>query len=693
MRSWTKLSGLVAMLVTALVAFSDPAYSDCTGQFSAGQTCGNAGASNAPPSASLLSPLLDRNFGAPSPQGTILNRGATLWSATRAPVLGNPGTNTGTLGFGSASGGTATITPPAIAGNTAVQLPTLAGTIPTTAAPPIVLNPTTGAISCPTCTTGIGGAITVGVTTTSGFSAGQVLRSDGSLVQAYSVTGTGNVVLSASPTFTGTPVLATPTATTVAIGGATIGSDALAVTGTATFSGAVTAAAFIPTANVAPSDGMYLNAVGQTAFAAGATRIFFFNSTGLLMANASGATLTSSAATATAPTVVPRRSDSGSGLGSSGTGGISLIATSIEQLRINNGSIYVGGAATGADTAAVAPTISAALSTGNANNPDLVLQTGVKTSSGSSQATATTGLTIKGETQAVQVRVSLAIGGATIGGNALAITGTSLFNSGVTMGAALTYGGVTLANSVTGTGSMVLSTSPSITTPIFVTSITTPIVNLSASSNQLVFQSAGVTGTLSWTPSSTNKTITLPNGTTDFTATGGASQVLRQSSTGAAITVGTLACTDLSTATTACSTAIGTSGATIPLLNGNNTYSGSANFTSTFQINGNTMTFPAAAATLPRLVASGSSAMNTAAIASTTCNTTTVAATNVVSTDVVGAGFNGATVAVTGYAPLTTGGLSIRPYASAGNVNFEVCNGTTASITPGAITLNWSVLR
>jgi len=36
----------------------------------------------------------------------------------------------------------------------------------------------------------------------------------------------------------------------------------------------------------------------------------------------------------------------------------------------------------------------------------------------------------------------------------------------VTMGAALTYGGVTLSNSVTGTGSMVLSTSPTLTTPV-----------------------------------------------------------------------------------------------------------------------------------------------------------------------------------------------------------------------------------
>jgi hypothetical protein len=65
----------------------------------------------------------------------------------------------------------------------------------------------------------------------------------------------------------------------------------------------------------------------------------------------------------------------------------------------------------------------------------------------------------------VATATSMAIGGATIGANALAVTGTSLFNSGVTMSAALTYGGVTLSNAVTGTGPMVLGTNASLMTP------------------------------------------------------------------------------------------------------------------------------------------------------------------------------------------------------------------------------------
>lgn len=51
-----------------------------------------------------------------------------------------------------------------------------------------------------------------------------------------------------------------------------------------------------------------------------------------------------------------------------------------------------------------------------------------------------------------------------------------------------------------------------------------------------------------------SNTLTLPAGTTDFSATGGTSQVVQQASTGAALTVGQLACGDLSNSTSSCST-------------------------------------------------------------------------------------------------------------------------------------------
>lgn len=72
--------------------------------------------------------------------------------------------------------------------------------------------------------------------------------------------------------------------------------------------------------------------------------------------------------------------------------------------------------------------------------------------------------------------------------------------------------------------------------------------------------------------------VTFPAGTTDFSSTGGTSQVVKQTSAGGALTVATLACTDLSNGATGCSTATGTSGATLPLLNAANTWSGVQTF-------------------------------------------------------------------------------------------------------------------
>ena len=103
-----------------------------------------------------------------------------------------------------------------------------------------------------------------------------------------------------------------------------------------------------------------------------------------------------------------------------------------------------------------------------------------------------------------------------------------------------------VSTTTTGLGSTVVLSNK----PTFADYITTPRILLSGTSNQAVFQSGGVTGTLQWTPATSNKTITFPNGSTDFTATGGTSNVLQQASAGAAITVGQLAASALSNGTT-----------------------------------------------------------------------------------------------------------------------------------------------
>jgi hypothetical protein len=168
---------------------------------------------------------------------------------------------------------------------------------------------------------------------------------------------------------------------------------------------------------------------------------------------------------------------------------------------------------------------------------------------------------------------------------------------------------------------------------------------------------------------------------------------------------GSLPAAQVSGLGTAATANTGTSGATIPLNNGNNnlsgsnTFSGATNFTSTFQVAGFTMTWPGNNATLPQLVARGTVALGTASIASGACagaiaGTASAGNTaNILATDTINTSFNGDPTAVVGYQPATTGMLSIIPYPTAGASNFKVCNNTNSAIVPGAITLNWQVLR
>jgi hypothetical protein len=94
----------------------------------------------------------------------------------------------------------------------------------------------------------------------------------------------------------------------------------------------------------------------------------------------------------------------------------------------------------------------------------------------------------------------------------------------------------------------------------------------------------------------------------------------------------------------------------------------------------------------------GTATLGTGAIASAACATeVSVTAAGVTpggaNPDVVTVSWNSDPTAVTGYIPATTGGLTIFAYPKTNAVGFKVCNYTSASITPGAITLNWRVIR
>ncbi len=94
------------------------------------------------------------------------------------------------------------------------------------------------------------------------------------------------------------------------------------------------------------------------------------------------------------------------------------------------------------------------------------------------------------------------------------------------------------------------------------------------------------------------------------------------------------------------------------------------------------------------VVASGTAVLGTTAIGSGALATAvSVSATGVLTTDTIIFTPNADISAVTGYSPATTGGLIIYPYPTADHVNFKVGNPTASSVTPGAVTLNWVVIR
>jgi hypothetical protein len=99
--------------------------------------------------------------------------------------------------------------------------------------------------------------------------------------------------------------------------------------------------------------------------------------------------------------------------------------------------------------------------------------------------------------------------------------------------------------------------------------------------------------------------------------------------------------------------------------------------------------------TIPRTIASGSATFNPTSIASAACSSAVDGgtATGVATTDVIDWGFSGDPTAVTGYVPLTAGGVYVIAYPTADHVNLKACNNTAGAIDPGSITINWRVQR
>lgn len=110
-----------ALIGLALVLFASSAHAQCSGQPLSATVCGNPTAGVTLPSWATQTALLDRGFG--STQGTILNRGASVWAETSTPTLGKNGTAGGSITLNGSTSGSAVIGVNAAAGSTTFTLP------------------------------------------------------------------------------------------------------------------------------------------------------------------------------------------------------------------------------------------------------------------------------------------------------------------------------------------------------------------------------------------------------------------------------------------------------------------------------------------------------------------------------------------------------------------------------------------
>jgi hypothetical protein len=99
--------------------------------------------------------------------------------------------------------------------------------------------------------------------------------------------------------------------------------------------------------------------------------------------------------------------------------------------------------------------------------------------------------------------------------------------------------------------------------------------------------------------------------------------------------------------------------------------------------------------TMSRTIASGTTALPIAAIAANACSAaaTTAVATGALTTDAPEVSFATDPTGVLGYGGGTNGGVTINPWPTANQMNFKLCNQTASSITPGALNVNWRVVR
>lgn len=250
--------------------------------------------------------------------------------------------------------------------------------------------------------------------------------------------------------------------------------------------------------------------------------------------------------------------------------------------------------------------------------------------------------------------------------------GTAYCSTPTGTGGSMTYPGAGIAVS-SGSAWGTSLTAPSGT--IVGTSDSQALTNKTYNGNTLTAGTYTLTGTA-------GKTLTFSN---TLTLSGTDSSTLNIGTGG---TLGTAAYT----AATAYATSTQGTTADNALARGGGTMTGNIAMGSSYKLTG--LADGSSSGDSVKYIAASTATLGTSAIASGACATAvTVAGSGIATTDVIDWGFNADPTSTTGYAPSTSGMLTIIAYPTSGNANFKVCNNTAASITPSAVTLNWRVRR
>lgn len=517
-------------------------------------------------------------------------------------------------------------------------------------------------------------SIAVGATAITGGSSGRLLYDNAGVIGELTVTGSGSAVLATSPS------IASPTFTGTVAGSNTIPLSILAQSGANTMLGNWTGSAANVTANAMPScpdtGGNHLNYVSGTGIVCG-------TSTGAAAAGTLTGTTLAANIVSSSLTSVGTLTGGATGAGFTIALGASTITgtltgTNIASNTVANSNLTQAGAATlkGNPTASTANVVDFTVQsltqslTPDVTNDMLVIWDSVAgtlkkinpTTIASSSVAGVASIDAKTGAFATSTGITTVVNDirlASIAADNLLMnaTGSSAAPAAVAVGncaTALTYdtsGHAFGCRSTTGTGNIVQATSPTLVSPALGTPTSLTLTNASG------LPISGINGL----GTGVGTALAVNVGTSgSFIVNGGA--------------LGTPASGTLSNA----------SG--LPISTG---VSGlGTGIASALAINTGSAGAPGI------LIAKGTSALGTGAISSGACATVvTTSASGVATTDTINASFNSDPTGVTGYAPTTNGMLTVIAYPTAGNVNFKVCNNTFSSITPGAITLNWIVLR